>query len=409
CLFLILFLNLILASFSFAAMRVDNFAGNGLGSQWVSYADPNSHVSPTPFFITSGGHDSDQCARLDFELKQGVQYPFAGMTDSFSPQDLNAYEGVRFWAKGQGIWNCMLPIPATSAEYNHFSAPIAPGPDWKLYEIPFSKLKQTWGTQKSWNPSSVTGVQFSAGTIAGDKGFICVDEIEFYKKGEEKAKAVVNNPVLKEPKVNQEGYLPDGEKYFILSESSEVKKGDSFQILDQTGKTAFSGILSTDPIDDTTSTGERVFRVDFSALTLPGQYTVSLGSLMSVPFTIKGNLYENLFRDSLRCFYLIRCGIAIDDPITGLKHGACHMKDAPFQSDPGKSGNFTGGWHNACDYGKWTHMEAISCAWMMWLYELKPKEMAGLQNHIPESGNGISDLLNEAKWGLTWLLKMQAA
>ena len=103
CLFLILFLNLILASFSFAAMRVDNFAGNGLGSQWVSYADPNSHVSPTPFFITSGGHDSDQCARLDFELKQGVQYPFAGMTDSFSPQDLNAYEGVRFWAKGQGI------------------------------------------------------------------------------------------------------------------------------------------------------------------------------------------------------------------------------------------------------------------------------------------------------------------
>ena len=405
----IFFLFFISVPPSLAVMRVDNFENNGLGGHWVCFVDSNSHISPNPFMLSGGGHNSDQCARLDFELRQGVQYPFAGMTLSFLPQNLTTYEGVRFWAKGQGIWNCMLPIPATSTEFNHFAAPITPGPDWQLYEIPFSKFKQTWGTQKPWDPSAVTGIQFSAGTMAEDKGFICVDEIEFYMKGEEEAKAVVNNPIIKEPKVNQEGYLPDGEKYFVLSQSAGINKVDSFQILDSTGKTAFSGTLSSNLIDDTTSTGEKVFRVDFSSLTLPGQFTVSMGNLKSVPFAIKNNLYENLFRDSLRCFYLIRCGTSINDPVTGLKHDTCHMKDAPFQSDPGKSGDFTGGWHNACDYGKWTHMEAISCAWMMWLYELKSKEMAGFQNHIPESGNGISDLLNEAKWGLTWLLKMQDA
>jgi endoglucanase len=404
-----LFLTLLLASPSLAAMRVDNFAGNGLEGHWVSFVDSSSHISPNPFILSGGGHSSDQCARLDFELKQGAQFPYAGMTDSFTPQNLSEYEGVRFWAKGQGIWNCMLPIPATAAEYNHYSSPISPGPDWKLYEIPFSKLKQPWGTPKPWDPSAVTGIQFSAGTTAGDKGFIYVDEIEFYKKGEEQTKNVVNNPILKEPKVNQEGYLPDSEKYFVISQSDKIGKGDSFQILDQTGKTAFSGTITTDSMDDTTFTGEKVFRVDFSGLSLPGRYTVSIDAIKSLPFVIKTDLFDSLFKDSLRCFYLIRCGTAINDPVTGLKHDACHMKDAPFQSDLSKNGDFTGGWHNAGDYGKWTHMEAISCAWMMWLYELKTKDMAGLQNHIPESGNGISDLLNEAKWGLTWLLKMQAA
>jgi len=399
---------LLLTSPAFAAMRVDNFAGTGLNGHWVSFVDPHSHISPNPFFLSGNGHNSDQCARLDFELKQGAQYPFAGMTYSFTPQNLADYEGVRFWTKGQGIWNCMIPIPATAAEYNHYSSPIAPEPDWKLYEIPFTKLKQPWGTPKPWDPSAVTGIQFSAGTMAGDKGFICVDEIEFYKKGEEQTKALENNPIIKEPKVSQEGYLPNGEKYFVISQLSEVKKGDSFQIINQTDKTAFSGIITADPIDDTVSSGEKVFRVDFTGLTLPGRYTVSVDGLKSVHFDNKNDLFNNLFKDSLRCFYLIRCGTAINDPVTGLKHDACHMKDAPFQSDPGQSGDFTGGWHNACDYGKWTHMEAISCAWMMWLYELKTKEMVGFQNHIPESGNGISDLLNEAKWGLTWLLKMQA-
>ncbi|HEY5040284.1 MAG TPA: glycoside hydrolase family 9 protein, partial [bacterium] len=366
---ILFFLGFSFVPSAFGALLVDDFDGNGLSGHWTSYADPHSYASPNPFHFSGNGHDSDQCARLEFEMKPGLQYPYAGMMDNFPAQNLSTYEGVRFWAKSLGTWSCMLPIPATAADYNHYSAPFFATAEWKLFEIPFAKFGQVWGTKKPWDPSVITGVQFSAGGNSGDKGWLSVDDIEFYKKGEEKSKNESNNPILKDPKVNQDGYLPSEEKYFALTESTGVKKGDAFQILNQGGKTAFSGNIQADSIDDKIVTGEKVFRVDFSGLTLPGRYTVSVDNLKSVPFVIKGNVYESLFRDSLRCFYLIRCGTAINDKVTGINHEACHLKDAPFKTDPGKSHDFTGGWHNAGDYGKWTHMEAISCAWMMWLYE----------------------------------------
>jgi len=406
------FLGLLLFAFagraSEAALLVDDCDGKGLGGHWVSYVDAHSSVSPFPFHFSGEGRQSSPCAHLEYELKAGLQYPYAGMVDSFQAQDLSNYEGVRFWAKGLGIWSCMLPIPATAAEFNHYSAPFNLTSDWKLYEIPFSKFSQAWGTKKPWDPKAVTGVQFSAGGGVGDKGWVSVDDIEFYKKGEEKTDSSPNNPILPGSKVNQEGYLPSGDKYFVLTDGPKVRKGGSFQILDSTGKVAYSGSIPANAFDDSLSTGEKVFRVDFSGLTLPGRYTVSVNGLKSTAFSIAPDVYQSVFKDSLRCFYLIRCGTAIDDPRTGIKHGACHMADAAFKENPDQKGDFTGGWHNAGDYGKWTHMEAISCAWMMWLYEFKPEEMAGLTNDIPESGNGMSDLLNEAKWGLTWLLKMQA-
>lgn len=167
---------------AFAALRVDDFAASGLGGRWVSYADPHSYVSPHPFSPTGGGHGSDQCARLEFELKQGVQYPFAGMSDSFTAQNLSTYEGVRFWAKGQGLWNCMIPIPATAAEYNHYSAPFTPGLDWKLYEIPFSKLKQTWGTSKPWDPRPSPVSSSAPGQWLGTKVSFVWMKLSFTRK-----------------------------------------------------------------------------------------------------------------------------------------------------------------------------------------------------------------------------------
>ncbi|HUO56875.1 MAG TPA: glycoside hydrolase family 9 protein [bacterium] len=410
CLFLVVGLILSACAPSTEALLVDNGEGSGEGLivHWAGYCDSASSYSPSPFHLSSDGHDSARCARLEFEMRPGAQYPYAGMTCSFTAQDFSTYEGVRFWAKGLGSWSCMLPIPATSKEYNHYSSPVIVTDSWKLYELPFSKFAQSWGTPKPWDPTAVTGVQFNASGNAGDKGWISVDDIEFYKKGEEKSQNKMNNPILPEPKVNQEGYLPGDEKYFVITETPAVKKGDSFQILNETGVKAFSGTLSTGPFDDIKSTGEKVFQGDFTGLTLPGRYTVSIDGLKSVSFSVKANVFQNLFKDALRCFYLIRCGTAIDDPVTGIKHAACHLKDAALKTDPSQHGDFVGGWHNALDYGKWTHMEAISCAWMMWLYELKEKEMAGFKNNIPESPNKMSDLLNEAQWGLTWLLKMQA-
>jgi endoglucanase len=145
---------------------------------------------------------------------------------------------------------------------------------------------------------------------------------------------------------------------------------------------------------------------DFSSLSSPGTYHVVVNGQESYPFTIADSVYDALFKDSLRCFYLIRCGLAINDPVTGLNKNACHTAPDTIRGSA-LTRDMSGGWHNAGDFGKWAHMEAISCAYMMWLYELKTARMSGLNNNIKESGNGISDLLNEAKWGLDWMMKLQ--
>src|SRR5580692_1790328 len=104
---------------SFAALLVDDCNGNGLGGHWTSFSDTNSTASPKPFIFSPGGYKSDLCAKLEFELKPGLQYPYAGVVDNFTSQDLSGYQGVRFWAKGLGNWNCLVPIPATAAGFNH--------------------------------------------------------------------------------------------------------------------------------------------------------------------------------------------------------------------------------------------------------------------------------------------------
>jgi endoglucanase len=252
------------------------------------------------------------------------------------------------------------------------------------------------------------GVQWSATGPPGSKGWIDVDDIEYYEKKEATQTASVNNVILDAPKVNQVGYRPNGEKYFVVS-APKAKKGVPFHIIDETDKTAFEGLIVAEPINDLPSTGEKVFRVDFSSLTKKGRYQVVLGGEKSPRFAVAEDVYSPLFKDALRTFFLNRCGVALDDPATGLQHAACHLGDAPQKDDPHIKGDFTGGWHNAGDYGKWIHMEAISCAWMMWLYEFKAPELDAFRTNRAESKDSTPTLLDEVRWGLEWMLKMQRA
>jgi endoglucanase len=131
-----------------------------------------------------------------------------------------------------------------------------------------------------------------------------------------------------------------------------------------------------------------------------------LGETLSEPFGIGADVYAVLLRDAARTFYLIRANAALDDPVTGLRHAASHTLEATLPVD-GASRDLTGGWYNAGDYGKWTHMTAISASQMMWLYELRPTAAAALTLGIPATYAGLPDLLQQVRWGLDWMLKMQ--
>ena len=71
----------------------------------------------------------------------------------------------------------------------------------------------------------------------------------------------------------------------------------------------------------------------------------------------------------------------------------------------------SGGWYDAGDYGKYVVNAGLSVWLMLNLWELSSHvALGGLGDgalHIPESGNGRSDLLDEARWELEWMLKMQ--
>jgi len=368
---------------------------NSLGGEWATYSDGFSVITITP--DASPAYAGNYCKRLDWTINAGSGSPYAGAASALNSEwtgvDLSAYYGVRFYARGNGTYAINLGTDQTRAESNHYSKEITITPEWRLYELPFVLFAQTWGEPKAWDPSTLFSIGFNTVASPGNSGQIFVDNLEFYLKSEGQDP----NIILHIPKVNQLGYLTFGRKYFCIT-ANDALQGDLFYIRDAQSNVVFSGAISGTPVMDTASTGEEVWKIDFSQLSIPGTYTISVNSKESHPFVISDSVYNYLFRDALRCFYLIRCGLAENDTVTGINRPACHLKDAMIRGGTGNV-DVTGGWHNAGDLGKYVHETAISIAYMLWLYELRSASMRGLNVQIPASGKQLSDILEEDTWG----------
>ena len=87
----------------------------------------------------------------------------------------------------------------------------------------------------------------------------------------------------------------------------------------------------------------------------------------------------------------------------------CHEDDAEYHHSTFLSGkkDVSGGWHDAGDYGKYVHNSAATLGIMLLGYEYFPKKFQSDNEEIDESGNGIPDFLDECRYQLEWILKMQ--
>lgn len=112
---------------------------------------------------------------------------------------------------------------------------------------------------------------------------------------------------------------------------------------------------------------------------------------------------SRLYTASLHTFSILRSGIRIDDPVTGIHHAASHTHDAVLAGTDVHR-DLTGGWYNAGDYGKWTMMTAITVSYMMDLYK-EQEGAAQSSEHLHPRPD--PELIRESKWGLSWMLKMQ--
>lgn len=205
--------------------------------------------------------------------------------------------------------------------------------------------------------------------------------------------------------VNLAGYNTGQLKQALLVNSD----GDEFEILRQdNSEVVFRGMIGAEKQPDI-ATGDRVAVLDFTGLEAEGEYVIRIiGSNvpLSDAFKITTDLYRELTTVSLQSFYYHRCGVKVknDEP---WGYEVCHTDDAGFYSDPGRKRDGTGGWHDAGDYNKFSVNTAFSVALLLYLYESNPGPFYDGQLSIPESANGIPDILDEAKWALQWLLKMQ--
>lgn len=201
---------------------------------------------------------------------------------------------------------------------------------------------------------------------------------------------------------DQAGYLPGAEKRAVIPFEC-----DSFELADVQGNIVFEG-KTTDCGFDRTS-GDRVMTADFTGFTRCGRYRVRAGGETSAEFAIGNDVYQGLSESVLKAFYFLRCGCGLTEEFAGkFTHAPCHTENALLWEDREVSLDVHGGWHDAGDYGRYVTAAACALAHLLYGYKLYPNAARSLCTHIPESGNGVPDILNECRYELEWLLRMQS-
>ena len=200
---------------------------------------------------------------------------------------------------------------------------------------------------------------------------------------------------------NQVGYTPDAKKTAVFR---DVTNETSFSVINaDTKSVVYTGELYGET--ENLYAEETDWLGDFSEITEPGRYYITCGNLDdSYEFEISENVYGNLLDDSVKMLYLQRCGCEVVDSEFG--HPSCHDSLATVYGTNQKI-DVNGGWHDAGDYGRYVVPAAKTVADLLYAYERAP-ELYGDNLGIPESGNGVPDILDETRYELEWMLKMQA-
>lgn len=169
------------------------------------------------------------------------------------------------------------------------------------------------------------------------------------------------------------------------------------------------------------ASGDKAWWFDFSDVVAPGRYAVIdvESGVRSVSFSIGDDVYRDVMKHALRMFYYQRAGFAKEPKFAGAAWAdrASHLgrgqdpQSRPWPSTLSSSGglqvkDLRGGWYDAGDYNKYTNWTARNIIVLLHAYEENPQAFRDDLN-IAESGNGVPDLLDEVKWGLEWLERMQ--
>jgi endoglucanase len=251
---------------------------------------------------------------------------------------------------------------------------------------------------------------------------LCMDDVRLISGSKITAYQPDTGPVVR---VNQFGYLPSGPKRATLV--SDSADAISFTFSQADGSVVFEG--KSQPLGLDPASGLKVHLLDFSDVSKTGDgFVLSVADAKSHPFSIKDDLYAGLLGDALQYYYPVRSGIEIKGDLAGEAYArpAGHLnvapntgdKDVPCQAPESSQKAYgepwtcdytldvSGGWYDAGDHGKYVVNGGISVAQLLAAYERAPKLFTDGGMKIPEAGNGVPDILDEARWHLDFMVKM---
>ncbi len=203
-------------------------------------------------------------------------------------------------------------------------------------------------------------------------------------------------------RINQLGYLTESVKVGVFL-SKENNIPNEFYVKDAlTGKTVFTSkqIKSYSEQLSFSSTA----RLDFSDFEMQGAFFIECDGIKSPTFRIDDDVYNGTADFLLNYMRQQRCGY---NPF--LKD-SCHTHDGYIIYHPTLDSTFinvVGGWHDASDYLQYVTTSANATYQMLFAYQKNPETFGDKYDKDGNKGaNGIPDILDEAKWGIDWLLKM---
>jgi endoglucanase len=224
--------------------------------------------------------------------------------------------------------------------------------------------------------------------------------------------------------VDQFGYRPAAEKIAVIRNpqngfdtATHFTPGSKYALVDaHTDSNVFEAAPapwnggSTDM-----SSGDQAWAFDFSSYTTAGEYYVldETNAVRSPVFALATSVYAPILTQAVRMYYYQRSGIAHDATYAGAgwADGMNDAQDSTCTLCPGCPGTAAtkdvhGGWFDAGDQNRYTNWEAVDAIQLLRAYTQTPSVFTDDYN-IPESGNGVPDILDEAKWAIDWLLRMQ--
>ncbi len=206
-------------------------------------------------------------------------------------------------------------------------------------------------------------------------------------------------------RINQVGFFAEGIKKAIAIDFAET----NFEIWksDQSEK-VYSGRMSRSSKWDE-SCEDNVQIADFTSFKHEGNYIIIIGSKKSYPFIISPSALDTVAKIQMKYYYYNRSSYALLSQYAGKwARAAGHLNTQVTVLDaPTRKIFMPGGWYDAGDYGLYMVTASMAACQIMMSYEQFPDYWNKTEWNIPESGNGVPDILDEVKYELKWMYHMK--